>query len=163
MRGHGHDNRTNLGPLCLIPPGKLACLVAVVEGRLRGHGDADLTPLEFHAVEPPESGVGGGRLFVLDDAVALGLSRRVVLVDPHGERPLVLVAPLLLGNKKCDHPLRTRAHPKQRLRDGWGRGELIQVRSQSESGRVQEVISSFYGNLEFKLLSSLAILTFPFF
>lgn len=94
--------------LRLIPLGVLACspvcLVAVVEGRLRGHGDADLTPLEIHSVEPPESGVGRGRLFVLDDAVALGLSGGVVLVDPHGERPLVLVAPLLLGNSKCDNP-----------------------------------------------------------
>ena len=71
--------------------------VAVVEGRFRGHGDPDLSALELDAVEPLEGGVGGAGLLVLDDAVALGLAGGVVLVDPHGEGPLVLVAPLLLS------------------------------------------------------------------
>jgi len=79
-------------------PGKTG-LVAVVEGGLRGHDHADLAALELDPVEPLEGGVGGGGLLVLDDAVPLGLTRGVVLVDAHGEGPLVLVATLLLGDK----------------------------------------------------------------
>lgn len=97
----------------------LASLVAVVEGRLRGHGDADLASFELHPVEPLESGVGGAGLLVLDDAVALGLAGGVVLVDPHGERPLVLVAPLLLEKKTRQpntHPGRGYARQEARER-----------------------------------------------
>ena len=72
-------------------------LVAVVEGRLGSHGDPNLAPLEVNAIEPLQSGMGRGGLLVLNDAVPLRLAGRVVLVDAHRERPLVLVAPLLLS------------------------------------------------------------------
>lgn len=80
-------------------------LVAVIEGRFGGHGHPDLAPLEVHPVEPFESGVGRGGLLVLDDAVALRLSGGVVLVDAHRERPLVLVAPLLLSTSNEGEPI----------------------------------------------------------
>lgn len=108
--------------------------VAVVEGRLRGHSDADLPALEVDAVEPLEGGVGGVGLFVLDDAVPLGLARGVVLVDAHGEGPLVLVAPLLLSGKKKiqQREKRTRKRKEGRTHGDtacqWIEGSLVKIK-----------------------------------
>lgn len=105
-RARSHDLFLTKVPQFLVKPliahslpERRKSLVAVVEGGLRGHGNSDLSPLEVDTVEPLHGGVRGVGFLVLDDAVALRLARVVVLVDTDGERPLVFVAPLLLG--KC--------------------------------------------------------------
>ena len=77
----------------------IRCSVTVVKGGLGGHDDPDLPALEVDAVEPPKRGVGGGSLLVFDYAVSLG-HVSLVRVDADGERPLVLVAPLLCSAER---------------------------------------------------------------